>query len=199
MSKSQLKTISIIKNRIAEMASIDRHKFELTVCLSVGIIFGCITQALYGSKSEWAGLPEGYCTGFLSAFLAVAPVTLGYTAGIFACAPFSIARMLIYPGAAIRGMGLGALFCGAMQCGSLREMCFDAIVMLPYAAANCVLAVYAGEYALGLKESFTSENEGLTGSLVLHTIKMLSFYLAVAALSCVAFAASCLLFGKYLI
>ena len=131
--------------------------------------------------------------------LSVGPVTLGFLATIFVCAPFRYSRLLIYPGTAVRGMGIGALLCGAMQCGNLREMCFAVLALLPYATVNCLIAVYAGEYALGMGEAFSGENGGMTKCLLLHTFKMVAFYLALSALSCVVFAETCRLFGLYLI
>lgn len=183
---------------MAGMILRDRYKVELAVCLSVGILFGCVTQSVYGGNGDWQGLTEAYCAGFWPALLAVAPVTIGLIAALFAAAPFEFVRLLIYPASAVRGMGLGALICGAVQRGSLRELCFASLVLLPYAVASCVTTVYAGEYALGWRESFTGENEGMTRSLLLHTLKMLCFYLALAALTCVVFAVSCVAFGTYL-
>ena len=191
-------TLYHVYKTIAGIISRDRYKFEMIVCLATGILFGCVTQTVYGNRGEWSGAVEWYCSGLFPALRAIAPVTLGFVAVIFAAAPFEYFRLLILPASAIRAMGLGALLCGAMQCGSLRELCFASLALLPYAAANCVIAVYAGEYVLGLKESFSRDNEGLTKRLILHTVKMLSFYLLLAALSCVVFAATCLLFGAYL-
>ena len=191
-------TLYHVYKTIAGIISRDRYKFEMIVCLATGILFGCVTQTVYGNRGEWSGAVEWYCSGLFPALRAIAPVTLGFVAVIFAAAPFEYFRLLILPASAIRAMGLGALLCGAMQCGSLRELCFASLALLPYAAANCVIAVYAGEYALGLKASFSRENEGLTKRLILHTVKMLSFFLLLAALSCVVFAVTCLLFGTYL-
>lgn len=193
------KSIACVMKKLSELISSDKYKYEIIACLTVGILFGCITQSLYGSSGEWKGILEKYCSGFMQPLLSVIPVTLGFLAAIFVCAPFQTARLLIYPGAAVRGMGIGALLCGAMQCGSLREMCFTALALLPYAVANCVIAVYAGEYALGLSEAFSGENEGMTKRLVFHTFKMGFFYLFLAALSCLVFAGTCRLFGLYLI
>lgn len=193
------KMLYSVYKKITEIISQDRYKFELVVCLMVGILFGCVTQSIYGGCSDWRNALDGYCSGFLPALRAIVPVTLGFIAALFAAAPFEYVRLLIYPAAAIRAMGLGALLCGAVQCGSLRELCFATLVILPYAAANCVIAAYAGEYALGLKESFNRENQGMTKRLILHTLKMLSYYLVLAALSCAVFAATCRLFGTRLI
>lgn len=192
-------TLYRIYIKLSGVISRDRYQFELILCLTLGILFGCVTQSVYGGSSDWKGVLAGYCAGFLPSLRAVFPVTLGFVAAVFAVAPFAYVRLLIYPLSAVRAMGLGALCCGALQCGSLREVSFASIVLLPYAAVNCLIAVYAGEYALGLRESFTGENQGLTRSLIVHTLKMLSCYLALAALSCVVFALSCLLFGIYLI
>lgn len=177
----------------------DKHKFEMLACISFGIISGCVTQAIYGVNNEWSGLVDKYCGGFWCAFAAIAPVTLGFAAAIFICTPFKYLRLLIYPASVFRGMGLGALICGAIQSGSLREMCFAALALLPYSAASCVITVYAGDYALGLKESFTDENRGLTNSLLMHALKMLLLYLLIYAVVCTVFAATCKFFGRNLI
>ena len=195
------KTIIIgrVKKKMAEFILSEKYKYELMACLAAGILFGCVTQSLYGSSGEWRGILEKYCSGFLQPFFSVAPVTLGFLAAVFACAPFRFLRLLIYPGSAVRGMGMGALLCGAMQCGSLREMCFAALALLPYSAANCVIALYAGEYALGWIEAFSDENGGMTRRLLIHTVKMTALYLSLSALSCVVFAETCRLFGLHLI
>ncbi|MBQ9901665.1 MAG: hypothetical protein IJM51_04675 [Clostridia bacterium] len=185
--------------RVAEINKYDRYQYEIIACLTLGILFGCVTQSLYGHGNDWQGTLEGYCAGFIPPMKAVTPVTLGFLAAIFLCAPFRFARLIIYPGTVFRGMGFGALICGALQRGSLREMAFAALALLPYTAANCVFTVYAGEFALGLSEAFTSENRGMTGNLLLHTAKMTSFYLAISAASCFIFAGTCRFFGLYLI
>ena len=184
---------------VKELISQDRHRIELSVCLTVGILFGCVTQSVYGNGSVWYGLTEAYCSGWVPAFLSVAPVTLAFPVLLFVCAPFEGTRLLIYPSAAVRSMGLGSLICGAVQSGSLRELCFGTLVLLPYATVSCVVAVYAGEYALGFRTSMTGWNDGLTDRLCLHAIKMLLFYFVLSALSCAVFALSCVLFGRYLI
>ena len=176
----------------------DRYKFRMLICLTVGILLGCITQSVYGESHSWQDVLECYCYDFFTPLCAVFPVTLGFVAVLFVAASASYIRLVIYPLSAVRAMGIGALLCGALQCGSLRELCFATLVLLPYSAINCVITVYAGEYALGLKESFTCENEALTRSLIIHSFKMLLFYLAIAATSCVLFAGSCVFFGAYL-
>ncbi len=188
-----------ILKRLAELKASDKYRYELIACLTVGILFGCVTQSIYGNKGEWNGILERYCSGFMPPLLAVFPVTFGFWAYLFVCAPFYFSRLLIYPGTAIRGMGFGALICGAMQCGSLREMCFAFLALLPYAVVNCVMAVYAGEYALGMRDAFSDENEGMTKHLIIHTVKMAAFYLALFVLSCVMFAGTCRMFGLFLI
>ena len=185
--------------KLCGVISRDRYKFELIFCLAEGILFGCVTQTVYGKNQEWCGVVESYCAGFWQALQAVAPVTLVFLAALFAAAPFEYLRLLIYPAVAVRSMGLGALIGGPLQCGNLREMCFASLVILPYAAANCTICVYAGEYALGLRTAFNGENEGMRNNLILHALKMLLFYLMLAALSCAVFAASCMLFGVYFI
>ena len=191
--------IALLKKKAVGILSCDRYRWEILACLSAGVFLGCITQAVYGGRSEWSGVIEKYCAGFLPAFITVAPVTLGFAATVFLCGTMEYLRLLIYPASAFRGMGLGALVCGALQSGGLRELSFAALLLLPYAAASCVLTVYSGEYALGLKGTFTSENAGLTRNLMLHLLKMMSFYLAVAAIICAVFAVSCVYFGQYLI
>ncbi len=186
-------------NQMTRLVRQDKYQFALIACLAVGILFGSLTQALYGSPADWQNSVEGYCRGFRPALMSVAPVTVGYVTAMFACAAFLYSRTIIYPLSAVRGMGFGALICGAMQCGSLRELCFAALVLLPYCVANCVIAVYAGEYALGFRPSFNGWNEGMSDRLALHACKMLALYLTMSALSCVVFAFSCCLFGQYLI
>ena len=174
----------------------EKYKIGLLACLLLGITLGSLTQAVYGSA--WNGLTDAYCAGWRTALQCIAPVTLGFVGAMLLCAPFRFTRLLIAPAACVRGMGLGALICGVTQMGTLRELCFAALVLLPYAVTNAALAVYAGEYALGLRGAFTQRNAGLTGRLALHTAKMTVFYLMIAALSCGVFALSCLGFGRYL-
>ncbi len=146
----------------------DRYKMLLFVSLMMGVALGSFSRAIYGG-GEWNGVIAGYCVNFLSAFGYVAPVTLTFAAAMLLCAPFRLTRLLICPAVCLRGMGLGSL-----------------------------LAVYGGEYALGMRHSFEQGHTGLTKGLVLHTVKMSLFYLGAAALSCVVFAASCVGFGRYL-
>ena len=131
--------------------------------------------------------------------ICIAPITTGFIVLIFILAFSRLTRCLIYPASVFRGMGIGTLLCGAVQCGRLRELCFATIVLLPYAAVNCALAIQAGEYALGYRESFSGEHGGMTGRLIVHAVKMVSLYLVAAVITCLLFAGSCYLFGKYLI
>ena len=195
-SRNKLKSVW---EKTAETVRSDKHKYEMIACLTAGILFGCVTRAIYGNGGDWNGVLAGYCSGFAKALLSVTPATVIFLACVFFCAPFRITRLLIYPGIVFRGMGFGALICGAVQCGSLRELCFSALALQPFAAASCVIAVYAGEYALGLNEAFSGENKGMTRSLLLHCAKMGAFYLLLSVLSCVIFAGTCRLFGLYLI
>ena len=178
----------------------EKYRAALTACVMAGVFFGSLTQAVYGDRRIWENAVSLYCANFLaSSLLLIAPVTLGFIAAVFLLSLFPLARPLIYPAAVFRGLGIGSLICGAFQYGNLRELCFAVLVLLPYAAVNCALAVYSGEYALGLKESFTRQNEGLAGKLYGHALKMFLSYLAAAVLSCLLFAASCYCFGKYLL
>ena len=185
--------------RLRQIISQDRYKWELIACLAVGILFGCVTQSVYGNRRDWVGLTERYCIGLKQPFWYVAPITVGFLVAIAICSSFRTARYLVFPLAAFRGMGFGALICGAMQLAQLRELCFSALVLLPYCVCNCVIAVYAGEYALGFRPSFNGWNEGLSNKLIWHGIKMFVFYMAAALLSCAVFAVSCCYFGRYLI
>ncbi len=190
---------SQIRERITRIVSSDRYKYALMTCLWVGILLGCVTRSVYGGAEDWRGLVEGYCKNSFTAFICVAPVTLGFLVFLFALAPFYYSRLLIYPLSAIRGMGFGALICGAVQRGGLMELCFASLVLLPFCAANCVIAVYAGEYALGFRPSRNGWNEGLSKKLNMHAVKMMTFYLVIAGMTCGVFAASCFLFGQFLI
>lgn len=190
---------SQIRERITRIVSSDRYKYVLMACLWVGILLGCVTRSVYGGAEDWRGLVEGYCKNSFTAFICVAPVTLGFLVFLFALAPFYYSRLLIYPLSAIRGMGFGALICGAVQRGGLMELCFASLVLLPFCAANCVIAVYAGEYALGFRPSRNGWNEGLSKKLNMHAVKMMTFYLVIAGMTCGVFAASCFLFGQFLI
>jgi hypothetical protein len=78
-------------------------------------------------------------------------------------------------------------------------LCFAALVTLPYAVINSALAVYAGEYALGITMSFGQKNAGLTNVLVLHTLKIFAACMFAAALSCGLFVLSSRAFGMYLL
>lgn len=189
-------TTSILKKNRLHM---ERHKIEMILSLSAGIVFGCVTQAIYGSREEWNGIAEAYCAGVGKAFAAIAPVSVGFIVLLFLFAQSELSRMLIAPAAALRGMGIGALLCGTLQAASLRELCFASLVLLPYGVTSCVIAVYAGEYALGFRESISGWNEGLSDKLVIHAIKMTTFYLLLSACSCAVFAVSCHWFGKALI
>ncbi len=175
----------------------DRYKLALFACLMMGVALGSFSRAIYGGE-EWHGVMQGYCAGFWTALQYVTPVTLAFIAAILVCAPFGVTRLLIGPAVCLRGMGLGSLLCAVMQAEGTEGICFAALVMLPYAAVNAMIAVYGGEYALGMRHSFEQGHTGLTKGLVLHTVKMSLFYLGAAALSCVVFAASCVGFGRYL-
>ena len=175
----------------------DRYKMLLFVSLMMGVALGSFSRAIYGG-GEWNGVIAGYCVNFLSAFGYVAPVTLTFAAAMLLCAPFRLTRLLICPAVCLRGMGLGSLLCAVMQAEGTRGVCFAALVMLPYGVVNALIAVYGGEYALGMRHSFEQGHTRLTKGLVLHTVKMSLFYLGAAGLSCVVFAASCVGFGRYL-
>lgn len=190
---------SKIRVIISGVVSNDRYKYALIACLWAGIVFGCVTRSVYGSAADWRGLVEGYCKNPFTAFICVAPVTMGFLTVLFALAPFYYSRLLIYPLSAIRGMGFGALICGAVQLGGLMELCFASLVLLPFCAVNCVIAVYAGEYALGFRPSRNGWNEGLSKKLNMHAVKMMTFYLVIAGMTCGVFAALCFLFGQLLI
>lgn len=177
----------------------DKYRLILIICVMAGILAGSFTQACYGNTLQWTHAIETYCSGFLPAFLTIAPITVGIIAVIFLCAVMSFSRWLIYPATVFRGLGIGSLFCGALQCGRIKELCFATIVLLPYLVVSCLLTVLAGEYALGLRHSFTRENEGMKGSLVTHAMKMFTLYMGAAVISCLLFGGSCTLFGKYLI
>ena len=198
-SKLHNSVLFLFIRKTVAVFSCDGYKLKMVLCLFAGILIGCVTQAVYGREGDWTQLVVQYCNGFVPAFIAVAPMAIGLAAVMFICAPFAYLRGLIYPASVFRAMGLGALICGAVQYGSLRELCFAALILLPYSAADCVITTFAGEYTLGFKGAFTRENQGLTKGLVIHTLKMFLLYLSLDGLNCAMFAAACMYFGRHLI
>lgn len=191
-------TVTTEKLHLFKKISEEKYKFALLACLLLGILTGSISRCLYGSTGAWSGVVNAYCGGFWWALLEIAPVTLGFVAALFACAPFRTARLLICPAVCFRGMGIGALICGVIQAEGLMGLCFAALVLLPYSLLNAGLTVQAGEFALGLRASLHQSNTGLQQSVTRHTLGIFALCLLAAALSCGLFALSCAGFGKYL-
>lgn len=187
------------KNRKRRCIAEEKDKIMLFGCLALGIIAGSITCAVYGSEKNWSGTVESFCASPESTAVSITAVTIGFIAISFICGLLGILRFLIYPAMCFRGMGLGALTCGILSASGTMGLCFAALVTLPYAVINCALTVYAGEFFLGIHRSFTQKNTGLTKGLILHTIKIFTIYLLIAAASCALFVASCYMFGKYLL
>lgn len=177
----------------------EKNKLTLVTCLLLGLVMGGVSRCIYGGAETWSGVVGAYCGSFELAALEIAPVTLGFVAVIFACAPFGATRLLIYPAVCFRAMGIGALTCGVIQAEGLMGLCFAALVLLPYALVNLWLAVCAGEFALGLRASLRQRNTDLQRSVTLHTLGIFALCLMAAALSCGLFALSCAGFGKYLL
>ena len=71
-------TLYRIYIKLSGVISRDRYQFELILCLTLGILFGCVTQSVYGGSSDWKGVLAGYCAGFLPSLRAVFPVTLDW-------------------------------------------------------------------------------------------------------------------------
>lgn len=165
--------------------------------LLFGVTLGCISQALYGG-SPARGLIEAYCADFEGTLRCMLPVTAGFVAVVWLFAPFTLTRIWIAPTVCLRGMGLGSLLCTVLLAEGARGLCFAALTLAPYAAVNGVIAVYGGEYALGMQKSFRQGHARLTGGLIRHTLKMAAAYEAAAVLSCCCFAAACRGFGRFL-
>lgn len=186
-------------HRIMKVIAEEKNKFALFGCLAVGVALGSISCAAYGSSNVWSGIVESYCGNYIGAAISVTAVTIGFVIIIFLCGLLKTTRLLIYPAVCFRGMGLGSLICGIIQAGGIMGLCFAALVTLPYAVVSSALAVYAGEYSLGIYSSFGQKNSGLTRGLVLHTLKIFSVCLLVSILSCALFVISCRAFGIYLL
>lgn len=186
-------------NRMLKMIGEEKYKISIFACLILGLIMGVVSRLIYGGAGTWSGVAAAYCSSFEWAILEIAPVTLGFIASIFACAPFGATRLLIYPAVCFRAMGIGALICGVIQAEQLMGLCFSALVILPYAIINLWLTVRAGEFALGMRASLLQQNLALKRGIMLHTLGVFFLCLLVAALSCGLFAISCVGFGKYLL
>lgn len=187
------------KNKNYHGIAEEKDKIILFGCLALGITAGSVTCAAYGGGEHWNGTVESFCAAPTDTAISITAVTIGFIviAFIFGC--LGAMRLLIYPAACFRGMGLGAIISGILSASGSMGLCFTALVTLPYAVINCALAVYAGEFFLGIHRSFGQKNSGLTKSLILHTLKMFIIYLLIAAVSCALFVASSYVFGKYLL
>ncbi len=177
----------------------DKDKITLSFSLALGIILGSVTCAAYGSDSVSSGTVYEYCTNPTGTAMHLAAVTVGFILILSILGAFHITRLLIYPAVCFRGLGLGALACGILQVSQAMGLCFVALTVLPYAVINSALAVYAGEFALGIRRSFGKNNTALTKGLILHTLKIFAIYIIIAAASCALFVGSCCAFGKYLL
>lgn len=186
-------------NRVFKMVAEEKYKLAVFGCLLFGLIIGVVSQWVYGGAGTWRGAAASYCSGFGWAMLEIAPVTLGFVAAMFACAPFRWTRLLICPAVCFRTMGIGALICGVIQAEGLMGLCFSALVILPYALINSLLTVYVGEFALGMRASLVQQNSRLRRGIMTHTLGIFALCLLVAAFSCGLFAVSCVGFGKYLL
>lgn len=176
----------------------DRDKPILLFSLAAGIIFGSVTGAVYGSQSVSSGTVYEYCTNPTGTAKHMAAVTVGFILILFILGTFRTTRLLIYPAVCFRGLGLGALTCGILQVSGAMGLCFTALAVVPYAVINSALAVYAGEFSLGIRRSFGKNNSALTKGLILHTLKIFAFHTVTAVFSCVLFVLTCYSFGKYL-
>lgn len=186
-------------HRIMKVIAEEKDKFVLFGCLAFGVALGSISCAVYGSSDGWKGVVESYCGNYIGAAISMTAVTVGFVIIMFLCGLFRVTRLLIYPSVCFRGMGLGTLICGIIQASGIMGLCFAAMVTLPYAVISSVLAVYAGEYSLGIYSSFGQKNSGLTKGLVLHSLKIFAVCLLVSILSCALFVISCKAFGIYLL
>lgn len=176
----------------------DRDKITLLFSLSLGIILGSVTCAVYGSKSVDSSTVYDYCTNPTGTAIHLAAVTVGFILILSILGAFRASRLLIYPAVCFRGLGLGALTCGILQVSGAMGLCFAALAVLPYAVINSALSVYAGEFSLGIRRSFGKNNSALAKGLILHTFKIFAIYLVIAAASCALFVLTCCTFGKYL-
>lgn len=186
-------------SRVLKWISEEKYKLALLACLITGLLTGGASRCIYGGANAWSGVVNAYCRSFAWAILEIGPVTLGFIAVLFACAPFRGTRLLIYPAVCFRAMGISALTCGIIQAEGLMGLCFAGLVLLPYALLNAWLAVYTGEFALGLRASLGQPNSELRRGLMRHTLGNFALCLLAAALSCCLFAISCVGFGKYLL
>ncbi len=176
----------------------DRGKILLSLSLAVGIIMGSITCAIYGSNAVNSHTIHMYCTNPTESAIQLIAVTVGFIIILSIFGSFKVTRWLIYPAVCFRGLGLGSLICGILQASGIMGLCFTALVAIPYAVINSALAVYAGEFSLGIRLTFDKNNTALTKGLILHTLKIFAAYLIISALSCGIFVISCLAFAKYL-
>ena len=186
-------------NRVFKMIVGEKYKIAISACLVTGLIMGVISQFIYGGAARWSGVAASYCSGFWWAMLEIVPVTLGFVAVMFACAPFKCMRLLICPAVCFRAMGIGALICGVIQAEGLMGLCFCALVILPYTMINLLLTVYAGEFTLGMRSSLIQQSSNLRRGIMLHTFAVFALCLLVAALSCLLFSVSCIGFREYLL
>lgn len=186
-------------HRLIRLIAEEKYKFILFGCLAVGIALGSISCAVYSGDESWNGIVESYCGNYIGTSINITVVTVGFVAVIFLCGLLKTTSLIIYPVVCFRGMGLGALVCEIIKSGETMGLCFVALAVLPYAVVSSALAVYAGEYSLGIHSSFEQKNSGLTKGLVKHTLKIFAIYLLVSILSCALFVISCRLFGAYLL
>lgn len=191
------------KNNIMEnlnkLLSEDRDKIALLFSHAAGIIMGSVTCAIYGSDWVDSDTVNKYCTNPTETAIHLVAVTVGFILIMLILGLFRFTGILIYPTVCFRGLGLGALTCGILQIGGTMGMCFTALTVLPYAVINSALAVYAGEFSLGIRRAFGKNNSALTKGLIMHTLKIFTLYIIIAAVSCLLFVGSCYIFGKYLI
>ena len=188
-----------IMQKLDKCLAEDRGKIVLFFSYAVGIIMGSVTCAIYGSDWVNSGTMYQYFTNPTGTAIHLVSVTVGFILILLILGLFRVTCILIYPAVCFRGLGLGALTCGILQIGGTMGLCFTALTVLPYAVINSALAVYAGEFSLGIRKAFGKNNSALAKGLLLHTLKIFILYIIIAAASCLLFVGSCYAFGKYLI